>query len=108
MSTDTLQTHPLNTLLPPHLHFFVLANAVIRIRDAEFSSDFNHKANFSGFTPLHYAVVTGNKKMVETLLSHGADPLIANSRGLLPQAYASSEIAQFLKEKESKVSNEHG
>ena len=61
-------------------------------------------ASFSGFTPLHYAVVTGNKKMLETLLSYGADPLIANSRGLLPQAYASSKIAELLKEKEAQVS----
>ena len=61
-------------------------------------------ASFSGFTPLHYAVVTGNKKMLETLLSYGADPLIANSCGLLPQAYASSKIAELLKEKEAQVS----
>ena len=60
-------------------------------------------ANFSGFTPLHYAVVTGNRKMLEMLLSYGANPSIANSRGLLPQAYASSEIAELLKEKETQV-----
>ena len=73
------------------------------MRDAEFCSELNHMASFSGFTPLHYAVVTGNRKMVETLFSYGADPLIANSRGLLPQAYASSEMAELLKQKESQV-----
>ncbi|CAB0031723.1 unnamed protein product [Trichogramma brassicae] len=43
----------------------------------------NTKNKF-GDTPLHLAMYKGHKKLTETLLRNGADPNIANSRGLRP------------------------
>ena len=74
------------------------------VRDLEFSSEINHYVSYSGFTPLHYAVVLGDEKMVCYLLEGGADPTLENNRGLGPGSYCTSErIRELLEEYTVKV-----
>ena len=47
------------------------ASIVAMIRDEEFSDKVNHHANYSGFTPLHYAVLLDSHTMAELLLENG-------------------------------------
>ena len=44
---------------------------VAQVRDAHFSSSINHNATYTGFTPLHYAVITDNKDIIQLLLENG-------------------------------------
>ena len=84
---------------------FVLYS-VAAVRDNEFSSHINHFVNYSGFTPLHYAVVLDDQRMVQLLLSHGADPTVENSRGLAPIDYCTNEeMKALLHEHAAKVSS---
>lgn len=79
------------------------------MRDREFSSRINHYVSYSGFTPLHYAVVMEREEggeMVQYLLEHGADPTIENNRGLCPLRYSiSEETKSRLKKYATKVSS---
>ena len=60
--------------------------------------------SYSGFTALHYAVLTDDRAMVEWLLENGADPTVENHRGLKPSHYSnSSEILSLLQEYTNKV-----
>ena len=78
------------------------------MRDREFSSRINHYVSYSGFTPLHYAVVMEREEgaeMVQYLLEHGADPTVENNRGLCPMRYCiSEETKSRLKKYAAKVS----
>ena len=78
--------------------------AVAMVRDLEFSSEINHYVSYSGFTPLHYAVVLGDEKVARYLLERGADPTLENNRGLRPGSYCTSErIKDLLEEYTAKV-----
>lgn len=74
------------------------------MRDYEFHSSINHNANYSGFTPLHYAVITDDVALVQYLLTHGADPTVENGQGLTPSDYCTNEkIKSLLQEFTVKV-----
>ena len=73
-------------------------HAVAIVRDQEFCSEINHFVSYSGFTPLHYAVVMDDKRMVHLLLEHGADPTVENNRGLPPINYCTNDAIQTLLE----------
>ena len=84
------------SMIPPH--------AVAVVRDQEFNSQINHFVSYSGFTPLHYAVVMDDQRMVQLLLSHGADPTVENNRGLTPINYCTNEeMKTLLQEEAAKV-----
>ena len=68
-------------------------------RDEEFCSYINHYASYSGFTPLHYAVLLNNKTFIEYLLDKGADPTLENNRGYTPADYCTDEDIKLLLEK---------
>jgi ATP-dependent Clp protease ATP-binding subunit ClpB len=57
---------------------------VMVMREDEFSSSLNMRANFRGCTPLHYAVLADDPAVVSLLLEAGADPLRANDYGRTP------------------------
>ena len=57
---------------------------VMIVREDEFSSSLNDRANFKGCTPLHYAVLIDDPAVVSMLLEAGADPLRANNYGRTP------------------------
>ena len=40
--------------------------------------------NMDGNTALHYAVNNGQSKIVDSLISHGADEKIVNNQGVTP------------------------
>lgn len=42
------------------------------------------QANFSGQTPLHFAILHRHKKMIKYLLEHDADPRCADMLGQIP------------------------
>lgn len=66
------------------------------VRDRDFSDLLNPRRDFRGYTALHYAVLNGSEKVVELLLQQGADPLIKNFGGLMPEAYANPESTSML------------
>ena len=71
---------------------------VSHVRDMEFCSYIDHYQSYSGFTPLHYAVIADNIEVVRYLLEQGADPSIENNRGFLPEDYTTNEaIMELLK-----------
>ncbi len=77
---------------------------VSHLRDMEFCSYIDHYQSYSGFTPLHYAVIADNLEMVKYLLENGADPSIENNRGFLPEDYTTNEdIANLLKKSAKEV-----
>jgi len=80
--------------LPPHP-----PPPVSQIRDFEFCFYIDHYVSYSGFTPLHYAVLLDDPKVVSYLLENGADPTIENNRGLLPSDYSTNEVIIALLEK---------
>ena len=45
---------------------------VADVRDKEFCSFINHYSNYSGFTPLHYAIIKDDERIVKYLLEHGS------------------------------------
>ena len=75
------------------------------MRDKEFSSILNHYISYSGFTPLHYAILLDDIEVVQYLLDNGADPKTENNRGHTPIDYCNNEkIKSLLGEYEMKVS----
>lgn len=55
-------------------------------RKREFSSDvIEPTAYTAGFTPLHYAVLTGNVSLIKLLFEYGADPFVKSSSGFMPK-----------------------
>jgi hypothetical protein len=69
---------------------------VAAVRDHEFSSYINHFVSYSGFTPLHYAVISDDVAIIRLLLSHGADPTVQDRRGLTPFDYCTNEDVRIL------------
>ena len=53
-------------------------------------SDVNQKDK-DGKTPLHYAIISGNKPMVENLVQHGADMAVLDESSWTPLDYAARE-----------------
>ncbi|CAF0954338.1 unnamed protein product [Didymodactylos carnosus] len=47
-------------------------------------------STFKGFICLHYAVLLDNLSIIQVLIEHHADPLLANEEGHLPAVYAGS------------------
>ena len=79
------------------------------MRDREFSSKVNHHVSYSGFTPLHYAVVLDNEELVQYLLENGGDPTLENNRGLRPSSYCINQrILALLTEYADKVGLQTG
>ncbi|XP_074619996.1 mitochondrial disaggregase-like [Acropora palmata] len=88
---------------------------VIFMREDDFSDRLNQRANFSGFTPLHYAALSDSHECVRRLIDAGADPTLKDSTGYSAVDYAGSpKIKEFLngkmetftKEKERKEAAE--
>lgn len=52
--------------------------------NAQLPSHYGRESMFGGEVPLHRAVYLGSAKLVKLLLSHGADPDIADAKGLSP------------------------
>ena len=67
-------------------------------RDTEFCSFINHYVSYSGFTPLHYAILYDDAELVKYLLDHGADPTLENNRGYTPSDYCTNEDIKLLLE----------
>ena len=87
---------PLGSSPSPNTHTHT--HTVASVRDREFSSKINHYVSYSGFTPLHYAVVMEEEggEMVRYLLDHGADPTTENNRGFCPIKYSTKEETRKL------------
>ncbi len=49
----------------------VHASQVADIRDNEFCSWINQYVSYSGFTPLHYAILSDNESIIRYLLDNG-------------------------------------
>ena len=81
---------------------------MIALRDDEFCSFINHNTSYSGFTPLHYAIITDNEALIQYLLDNGmvytcimwqscdfcyigADPTIEDNAGRTPINYCTNE-----------------
>ncbi|XP_046674532.1 caseinolytic peptidase B protein homolog isoform X2 [Homalodisca vitripennis] len=77
---------------------------VLQKREDEFSDQLNHRATFSGFTALMYAVLMDNTAAVQLLLENGADPTLENEIGMKARGYATNnnQIQNMLKEYEEK------
>ncbi|EAX97922.1 ankyrin repeat protein, putative [Trichomonas vaginalis G3] len=103
------QTNDINTCfayspifcLLPLLEYFILNGAIINAR------------NQYGYTPLHYAARDNNKKLVELLISHGADVnIIRIASKLLHHAIRKNyiEVAEILISHGADVNakNQHG
>ena len=63
--------------------------------------------SYSGFTPLHYAILLDNKEITKLLLDNGADPTLENNRGHIPIDYCTNDnIKLLLEEYTRKVSSD--
>lgn len=60
---------------------------MIKARQQEFSTYLDPRADFGGFTALHYACLNGNRKIIELLLERGADPTRKDHEGRTPREY---------------------
>ncbi|KAJ8298180.1 hypothetical protein KUTeg_024711 [Tegillarca granosa] len=75
---------------------------VMLMREEEFSNGLSSHANFKGCTPLHYAVLSDNFRIVQLLLEAGADPTIENVNGHKPSAYCKNQkVKDLLQNSES-------
>jgi len=79
------------------------AMAVMRVREKEFARNLDSQiTNFSGFTALHYAVLSNSPSVVETLLRAGSDVKATSDKGQTPLDLAKS---RGLKEMTSLLEN---
>lgn len=60
---------------------------VVMAREECFWNRLSKNADFSGFTPLHYAALSGNFDSVKILLENGADPTIKDNSGHFAHQY---------------------
>lgn len=60
-------------------------------RQNEFSDIVNPSADTQGFTPLHYAVLSGDESVVRELIARGADPNIEDSSGHVAVDYSNRQ-----------------
>ncbi len=75
-----------------------------KTRDSEFCSFISNYVSYSGFTPLHYAILGDDERIVKFLLDNGADPTLENNRGFTPSDYCTNEaIRSLLEEYTNKV-----
>jgi len=65
-------------------------------REDEFCDRLSPRANFRGCTALHYAALSDNIGVLNTLLESGADPLKSNDYGHTPLDYAKDENTKQL------------
>ncbi|XP_068718120.1 mitochondrial disaggregase-like [Montipora capricornis] len=73
---------------------------VIFMREDDFSDKLHQRANFNGFTPLHYAALADSRECVRCLIDAGADPTLKDSSGHTAVEYAgSTKIKEFLNDK---------
>ncbi|XP_015758771.1 PREDICTED: caseinolytic peptidase B protein homolog [Acropora digitifera] len=85
-------TTPFKTAQKKHMRSF----DVIFMREDDFSDRLNQRANFSGFTPLHYAALSDSHECVRRLIDAGADPTLKDSTGYSAVDYAGSpKIKEF-------------
>ncbi|KAK2567871.1 Caseinolytic peptidase B protein-like protein [Acropora cervicornis] len=78
-------------------------STVIFMREDDFSDRLNQRANFSGFTPLHYAALSDSHECVRRLIDAGADPTLKDSTGYSAVDYAGSpKIKDLRKRKRGK------
>ena len=53
--------------------------------------------SYSGFTPLHYAILADDMSLVRFLLDNGADPSMEDNKGCVPSDYCTNkEITNLL------------
>ncbi|XP_066992137.1 mitochondrial disaggregase-like [Anabrus simplex] len=77
----------------------LLTLEVLIKREDEFSDQLNNHATFQGFTALHYAALANQKRVVQALLDHGANPTIENDMGHRAIKYTKDgEIKKLLEE----------
>uniref|UniRef100_A0A6P8IHM2 Caseinolytic peptidase B protein homolog n=1 Tax=Actinia tenebrosa TaxID=6105 RepID=A0A6P8IHM2_ACTTE len=88
---------------------------VILERENTFSERLNKGANFSGFTPLHYAALADSYECVQLLLNAGADPTIKDDTGHNAISYTREQsiiniineyTTKFVEEKKRKEAEE--
>jgi ATP-dependent Clp protease ATP-binding subunit ClpB len=72
---------------------------IYSIRDEEFCPHINHFISYSGFTPLHYAIITDDERIIRLLLENGADPTIEDAAGRMPIKYCTNgKVKKLLEE----------
>lgn len=89
MNSRELWNWPLGIIyIPPKV---IISEKGANIRKRDFGTDFNLQSDFTGCTPLHYAVFQGDKKMIKLLLDSGffvfdlgGDITLRNSYGETP------------------------
>ncbi|XP_063231902.1 mitochondrial disaggregase-like isoform X2 [Bacillus rossius redtenbacheri] len=79
---------------------------VLAKREDEFSERLSTRANFQGFTALHYAVLADSAGVVRLLLERGADPTVENSSGHRPADYARDQELKDLLEQHARKFDE--
>lgn len=79
-------------------HYYGVEDSrIASVRDQHFCSFINHYMSYSGFTPLHYAILADDMSLVRFLLDNGADPSIEDNKGCIPSDYCTnSEITDLL------------
>ncbi|KAK3754788.1 hypothetical protein QZH41_012786 [Actinostola sp. cb2023] len=80
---------------------------VIMERENNFSDKLSKGANFSGFTPLHYAALSDSLECVLLLLNSGADPTMKDDSGHTATSYTRDQsIADVIQEHSVKFEEE--
>eukprot|EP00795_Rhopilema_esculentum_P000978 gene978-10749_t len=64
---------------------------VIIAREDEFSNRLSKNADFSGFTPLHYAALADDYESIKLLLDAGADPTLTDVTGHTASEYCARD-----------------
>ncbi|CAB0039866.1 unnamed protein product [Trichogramma brassicae] len=84
MSEYNLRWTPLHVICQKKVDDEILGKMLFEISDEKNQTVQVNAQNKWGNTPLFYALKGGHKKMVELLLRRGANPNLANNRGLIP------------------------